>query len=66
MVNILIADDNIYYAKTLMNIINDNDSNIKVTHIAVDGKETLEILKNSKIDIVLLDLKLPTFNGIYI
>ena len=38
MVNILIADDNIYYAKTLMNIINDNDSNIKVTHIAVDGK----------------------------
>ena len=49
-----------------MNIINDNDSNIKVTHIAVDGKETLEILKNSKIDIVLLDLKLPTFNGIYI
>ena len=67
MVNILIADDNIYYAKMLMNIINtDINSNIKVTHIAVDGKETLEILQNNKIDIVLLDLKMPIYDGTYI
>lgn len=67
MVNILIADDNIYYAKTLMNIINtDINSNIKVTHIAVDGKETLGILQNNKIDIVLLDLKMPIYDGTYI
>ncbi len=67
MLNILIADDNIYYAKTLMNIINtDINSNIKVTHIAVDGKETLEILQNNKIDIVLLDLKMPIYDGTYI
>ena len=45
MVNILIADDNIYYAKSLMNIINsDNSESKKVTHIAIDGKETLDIL----------------------
>lgn len=67
MVNILIADDNIYYAKTLMNIIN-NDINeyIKVTNIAVDGKETLDILQNNKIDIALLDLKMPIYDGLYI
>lgn len=67
MINILIADDNIYYAKTLLNIINnENREDIKVTHIAVDGKETLDILKNNKIDIVLLDLKMPIYDGLYI
>ena len=67
MVNILIADDNIYYAKTLMNIINnDINEDIKVTNIAVDGKETLDILQNNKIDIALLDLKMPIYDGLYI
>lgn len=65
MVNILIADDNIYYARTLMNIINNEmNNNVKVTHIAIDGKETLDILKYNKIDVVLLDLKMPIYNGI--
>lgn len=67
MVNILIADDNIYYAKTLMNIINnETNKDIKVTHIAVDGKETLDILENNEIDIMLLDLKMPIYDGLYI
>lgn len=67
MINVLIADDNIYYAKTLMNIINnENNKDIKVTHIAVDGKETLDILENNEIDIALLDLKMPIYDGIYI
>ena len=67
MVNILIADDNIYYAKTLMNIINDGiNDDIKVTHIAVDGKETLDILENNLIDVILLDLKMPIYDGLYI
>lgn len=67
MVNILIADDNIYYAKMLMNVINtDIDTNIKVTHLAVDGKETLDILENNQIDVTLLDLKMPIYDGMYI
>lgn len=48
MVNVLIADDNISYAVTLMNYINKNNENIKVCNIAKNGKETLEIL-NKKI-----------------
>lgn len=67
MVNILIADDNIYYAKMLMNTINASENNdMKVTHIAIDGKETLNILQNNKIDILLLDLKMPIYSGKYI
>lgn len=65
MVNILIADDNIYYAKALMNVINkDTKDSMKVTHIAIDGKETLDILQNNEIDIILLDLKMPIYDGL--
>lgn len=64
MLNMLIIDDNIFYAKTLMNYISDNE-NVRVSSIAVDGKEALDILNNrDDIDIFLLDLKLPKYNGL--
>lgn len=65
MINILIADDNIYYARALMNTINNQmDEVAKVSHIAIDGQETINILNNNNIDIVLLDLEMPIYNGI--
>ena len=64
MINVLIADDNIFWAKKLMEYINKNE-NLKVVTIAVDGKETLELLNSrNDIDIFLLDLKMPIYNGI--
>lgn len=63
----IIADDNIYYAKALMDYINASNDDIRVCNITVDGKETLELLNsNDKIDIFLLDLKMPIFTGIEI
>lgn len=65
MVNILIADDNIYYAKILMDLINNSIKDIKIINIAIDGKETLDKLSNDdNIDICILDLKMPIINGI--
>ena len=67
MVNILIEDDNIYYAKVLMNIINgSNSKDMKVSYIATDGQEALDIIKNHSVDIILLDLKMPIYDGLYI
>ena len=65
MVNILIADDNISFATSLMNYLNEKNNNVRVCYIAKDGKETLEFLNNNKtdIDVVLLDLDMPIFNG---
>lgn len=60
MVEILIVDDNINYAISLMNYINMENNNIKVCAVAKNGDEALEILEqNSNIDVILLDLKLP-------
>lgn len=65
MTNILIADDNFSYARNLMYYINTTSKNARVCVIAINGKETVDILnKMNNIDIVLLDLKMPVFNGI--
>ena len=63
MVDILIADDNIYYAAQLMNYINKNNKNVRVCGIAEDGKTTLDMLNSRKFDIILLDYKMPIYNG---
>ncbi len=61
MVNVLIADDNIYYAKLLMDLINDEE--VRVCNIAITGKEALNIIqKSNNIDVILLNLKMPIYN----
>ena len=64
MVNILIADDNVDYAISLMNYINKQNNKIRVCNIARDGKEAIHMLNtNNDIDIILLDYKMPFYNG---
>ena len=65
MLNVLIADDNIYYVKNLVNLVIGKNSSIKISNIASNGLEVLNIVqKNPKIDLILLDLKMPKLNGI--
>lgn len=67
MVNVLIVDDDIYYAKNLMNIINKKNDKVRVCNICINGKEALNILNTiNDIDIILLDLQMPIYNGIYL
>lgn len=64
MLNVLIADDNVDYAISLMNYINQSNSLVRVCNIAKDGKETIDALNKEKnIDIILLDYKMPIYNG---
>lgn len=66
MLNILIADDNIYYVKNLVNFVIGKNSNIKIASIASTGLEVLKVIQENpnKIDLILLDLKMPELNGI--
>lgn len=66
MLNVLIADDNIYFVKNLINFVIGKNSNIKITNIASTGLEVLKIIEKdpSKIDLILLDLKMPDLDGI--
>lgn len=66
MLNMLIADDNIYFAKSIINDILITNDKIRLIKVATDGKETLDIIKNQKIDVLLLDLDMPIYSGLEI
>lgn len=63
MVNTLIVDDNLDFSRQLINDISE-DTNIRICKICTNGNEALEILNNTKIDIVILDMIMPICNGI--
>ena len=65
MIKVLIIDDNLLFARKLMNHMNETNHEIKVCYIAINGKEAVEILNHrDDIDIFLLDLNIPGYNGI--
>ncbi len=67
MVNVLIVDDDIYYAKNLMNIINTKNNTVRVCNICINGKEALNIINTiNDIDVIVLDLQMPIYNGMYL
>ncbi len=63
MFTILIADDNIEFSKMLVNDIVSTRDSLKVLKIATDGQEAFSLMNSEKIDIILLDLKMPIYNG---
>ena len=64
MIKALIVDDDLNYAKYLLNIITTKFNNMHVSHIATDGQEALDILSSNRFDLVFLDLKMPKLDGI--
>lgn len=68
MVNVLVVEDNFYYSKSLINVLSDANPKMRLYKISTNGKEAIDIIENQKnnIDIILLDLKLPEYNGIQI
>lgn len=64
MLNILVVEDNYVQCKELVNFISQNIDDIKLYSMAFTGKEALNLIRTQKIDIILLDLKLPDIPGI--
>lgn len=64
MQNLLIVEDNLIQSHFLVNSICKNIPNIRLYNIVSTGIEAIEIIKREKVDIIILDLKLPDMNGI--
>lgn len=60
MFNILIAEDDKNTRKLLSTVLKNNGFNVLS---ASDGKEALEILENSHVDIMVIDVMMPNMNG---
>jgi PAS domain S-box-containing protein len=58
--NILVADDVEYNINLIRGFLEDRNLNVIS---ASNGKEVIELLDNNRIDLILMDLKMPVMNG---
>ncbi|MGP4081186.1 response regulator [Pseudalkalibacillus sp. R45] len=63
MINVMLVDDHAVLRDGLKNIFEMEDD-IQVAGEAVNGNEAVEVLKDMKPDVVLLDINLPDKNGV--
>lgn len=63
MIKILIADDQRLMAEGLKSIIEFEDD-MQVVAIAKDGEEVIKLCEVHKIDIILMDVRMPKINGV--
>ena len=64
MIKLIICDDQEVVCQGLKAILSTSD-NLQVVGIANNGMEALELLENHKVEVVLMDLKMPIMNGIH-
>jgi YesN/AraC family two-component response regulator len=63
MIRILIADDHTIMREGLKRILDGNDD-IRVVAEAIDGFDTLEKVRNTQFDVLLMDLSMPGRSGV--
>jgi len=63
--NLLIAEDSLIFSQGLVQLLQQYPEQIGEVHIAHDYQQTLKVLENKKIDILILDLNFESdsFNG---
>ncbi len=61
--SILVADDNVDFAKNLTNYI-EREDDMEVIGIAKDGVEAVDMIRNAKPDVAILDVIMPQLDGL--
>lgn len=64
MVRVLIVDDQELIRESLKIVLSTHDD-IHVVGVAGDGFEVLDILKREKVDVILMDIRMPRMDGVY-
>ncbi len=64
MVKVLIADDQELIRESLKIVLSTHDD-IEVIATAGDGFEVLDVLKREKIDVILMDIRMPRMDGVF-
>src|SRR5690349_18689273 len=63
MVSVLVIEDHAVFGKALVRLLIEK-ANVDVVDLARSGEEALEKLQKLHVDLVLIDVSLPTMNGI--
>ncbi len=62
MANLIIADDHVVMREALSEMLNSNTKH-KVAGQVADGEQLIELLKNQRPDLIILDLAMPKIDG---
>ena len=63
MINVMIADDQELIRESLKILLEMNED-MKVTAMAGNGREALELLDRTPVDIILMDIRMPELDGV--
>lgn len=63
MTSIMVIEDHIVFGKALVRLLTEK-ANVDVVSVVRSGEEALEKLSSMNVDLVLVDVSLPTMNGI--
>jgi len=63
MASILVIEDHIVFGKALVRLLTEK-ANVEVVDVVRSAEEALEKLPSLHVDLVLIDVSLPTINGI--
>jgi DNA-binding NarL/FixJ family response regulator len=63
MASIMIIEDHTVFGKALVRLLTEK-ANVDVVGVVRSGEEALEKLSSTNVDLVLVDVSLPTMNGI--
>jgi len=63
MASILVIEDHAVFGKALVRLLTDK-ANIDVVGVVASGEEALEKLPQLQVDLLLIDVSLPSMNGI--
>lgn len=64
MIKVMIIDDEPYIRKGLQILINWENYGFKISEVASNGVEALEILEERSVDLIITDIKMPKMDGI--
>ena len=63
MASILVIEDHVVFGKALVRLLTEK-ANVEVVDVVRSAEEALEKLPSMNVDLVLIDVSLPTMNGI--
>lgn len=64
LLKVMLVDDEPFIMQGLKVLIDWGKENFEIVHMASNGKEAINYLKDNKVDLIIADIKMPIMNGV--